>query len=310
MLPDTVARRFCRVLLRAGRADKAGRAYDGVMARSGPTSIALPEFSGSTRRLVIWNLAAFFAVLVLGALVPTVAQMLLQHTALDPARVVHGEVWQLVTYSFLNLGLLNTLFGMLMLWWTGAMLEGRFGGRWLMELYFASVVGGALLATLLWLPGLLHSPVFSAGAGLYPGVFGLLVAVAIYFGEMEILFFFVIRMKAKYMVAIYILIDLARLLGASDRFGALLRLSAALCGFLFLTFVPRKGLAFGLTEQFYGLRNEYYRNKRRKAARKFEVYMKTQNREVHFDKDGHYVDPDSGRGTDAGRDPTDKRWMN
>ena len=32
--------------------------------------------------------------------------------------------------------------------------------------------------------------------------------------------------------------------------------------------------------------------------------MRKQNREVHFDKDGRYIDPDERR------DPNDKRWMN
>jgi hypothetical protein len=32
--------------------------------------------------------------------------------------------------------------------------------------------------------------------------------------------------------------------------------------------------------------------------------MSKQGRDVHFDKDGKYVDPDEQR------DPTDKRWMN
>jgi len=77
-----------------------------------------------------------------------------------------------------------------------------------------------------------------------------------------------------------------------------------LCGYLFVRFAPRRGLAFGVTERYFGLRNGYYRWKRRRAARKFEVYMKGQNREVHFDKDGRYVDPDDRR------NPKDKSWMN
>ena len=83
-----------------------------------------------------------------------------------------------------------------------------------------------------------------------------------------------------------------------------------MCGtgrsYLFVKFVPRRGLSYAATERYYNLRNEYYRNKRRRAARKFEVYMKAQNREVHFDADGRYVDPDK----DPARHPNDKRWMN
>ncbi len=275
------------------------------MARSGPTSISLPEFSGATRRLVVWNLAVFFAMLLLGVVSPALARVVFEHTALQPGRVIHGEVWQLVTYGFLDDGLIGTAFAMLTLWWSGAMLEARFGARWMLELYVTSLVGGAVLATLLWLPGLLHNALPALGMGPYPALFGLLIAIGMYFGDLEILFFFVLRIKAKYLVAIYLLVDLARLLGSADRFGALLRLAAALCGFLFLRFAPRQGIASGITERFYGMRNAYYRNKRRRAARKFEVYMKKQNREVHFDKDGRYVDPDG-----APRDPSDKRWMN
>ena len=101
------------------------------------------------------------------------------------------------------------------------------------------------------------------------------------------------------------LVAIAVLLKQADSFGALLQLSGALSGYLFVKFAPRRGIAFGFSERFFGMRNSYYRWKRRRAARKFEVYMRKQNREVHFDKEGRYVDPDELR-----RDPKDKRWMN
>jgi len=125
------------------------------------------------------------------------------------------------------------------------------------------------------------------------------------FGDQEFLLWFVLRIKAKYMVAIYILIEVAILLKEADRFGALVQLSGALAGFLFVRFAPRKGIAFGFTERLYGVRNAYYRYKRRRAARKFEVYMRKQNREVHFDEDGRYVPPE-----ELHRNSNDKRWMN
>jgi hypothetical protein len=107
------------------------------------------------------------------------------------------------------------------------------------------------------------------------------------------------------MVAIYILIAVALLLKQADTFNALVQLSGALCGFLYIKFAPRRGFARGMSESYFGLRNNYYRWKRRRAARKFEVYMRKQNREVHFDKDGRYVDPDELR-----KNSNDKRWMN
>jgi hypothetical protein len=113
-----------------------------------------------------------------------------------------------------------------------------------------------------------------------------------------------INIKAKYLVAIYILIDVAVLLKGGDTFSALLHLAAGFAGYLYVQFAPSRGLSFGFTERLYGVRNAWYRARRRRAARKFEVYMGKQGRKVHFDKEGRYIDPDSTK------DPNDKRWMN
>jgi len=50
---------------------------------------------------------------------------------------------------------------------------------------------------------------------------------------------------------------------------------------------------FVFSERWYGLRNGYYRWKRRRAARKFEVYMRSQGRTVRFDGQGRQIDKDS-----------------
>ena len=57
----------------------------------------------------------------------------------------------------------------------------------------------------------------------------------------------------------------------------------------------RGGLATVATERYFGMRNNYYRWKRRRAARKFEVYMRKQDRVVKFDDDGRYIAPDDER---------------
>ena len=50
------------------------------------------------------------------------------------------------------------------------------------------------------------------------------------------------------------------------------------------------------------MKNSYYRSKRRRAAKKFEVYMRKHDRDVHFDEHGNYIPPVtiSAKGT-AGR---------
>ena len=275
------------------------------MPRSGPISLSLPAFEGTTRRLIVANVSTFFAIILLRWLAPHLASFLLGHLPVEPLAVVHGQLWQLVTYSFIEQGILAILFGMLTLWFTGSLLEPSFGGRWLGELYFTSVIGGAIIASAISFAHVLGLRPDVAAAGAWAGIFGLLIAIAMIFGDQEFLLWFLVRIKAKYMVAIYILIVIALLLKQADTFNALIQLSGAFCGFLYVKFAPRRGLVFGFSERYFGIRNNYYRWKRRRAARKFEVYMRKQNREVHFDKDGRYVDPDELR-----KNPNDKKWMN
>jgi len=192
---------------------------------------------------------------------------------------------------------------MLTLWFCGSLLEGAYGGRWLKELYFTSAIGGAAVASALSFTHVLRLSPESATIGAWAGLFGVMVGLALRMGDVEFLLFFVVSIRAKYMVAIYILITIAVLLSDQGVFGALLQLSGALCGWLYVRHAPRKGLGFGFTEQYYAMRNSYYRAKRRRAARKFEVYMGKQGRKVNFDKEGRYVDPDEKK------DPNDKRWM-
>jgi hypothetical protein len=112
-------------------------------------------------------------------------------------------------------------------------------------------------------------------------------------------------MKAKYLVAIFVLFYLAVALFSHDPFSAVAALCVALCGFLFLRFAPRRGLQYATSEGWFGIRNAYYRAKRRRAAKKFTVYMRKQGKDVNLDSSGRYIGLDDER-----KDPNDKRWMN
>jgi membrane associated rhomboid family serine protease len=275
------------------------------MPSNGPTTLTLPPFAGTVRRLVFLNIGVFFAVEILLWLAPGAGGWAVSNLVLEPYAVVHGEVWQLITYCFLHLGLLDILFAMLTLWFFGSLLQGAYGSRWLAELYFTSAIGGALLAIALSFTRVLHLSPESFAGGAWAALFGVMIAVAVRMGDQEFLLWFLVRIRAKYMVALYILVDLAILLRNEDAFAALLNLSGALCGYLYTLYAPRRGMGYGFSEQLYGMRNAYYRAKRRRAAKKFEVYMGKQGREVRFDKEGRYVDPDEER-----KDPKDRRWMN
>jgi membrane associated rhomboid family serine protease len=275
------------------------------MARSSTISMSFPPFAGVVRRLVLANVAVYFGVAVLSWLTPGLAGALVDILQLQPSAVARGEVWQLGTYCFLHLGLMEILFAMLTLWFCGSLLEGAYGGRWLKELYFTSAIGGAAVASAISFTHVLRLSPESVANGAWAGLFGVMVGLAMRMGDTEFLLFpLPFSIRAKYLVTIYILIAVAVLLKDANEFGALLQLSGALAGWLYVRHAPRRGIAFGFGEWYFGLRNAYYRAKRRRAARKFEVYMGKQGREVNFDKEGRYVDPDEKK------DPNDKRWMN
>ena len=275
------------------------------MARGNTISMSFPPFAGVVRKLVLTNVAVYFGVAVLGWLAPGLAGALVDILQLQPSAVARGEIWQLGTYCFIHLGLWEILFAMLTLWFCGSLLEGAYGGRWLKELYFTSVIGGAAVASAISFTHVLRLSPESYAMGAWAGIFGVMIAIALRMGDTEFLLFpLPFSIRAKYLVTIYILIAVAILLKDANEFGALLQLSGALAGWLYVRYAPRRGLAFGFGEQYFGLRNAYYRAKRRRAARKFEVYMGKQGRKVSFDKEGRYVDPEEKK------DPNDKRWMN
>jgi membrane associated rhomboid family serine protease len=261
--------------------------------------LAFPDFRGFTRQLILWNLGAYFALLLLGVTSGSTAVAVVSWTALDPPAVLHGCLWQLITYSFVHQGILNTAFELLSLWFLGSFLESIHGSRWLAEIYFASVLGAGLAALALY-AATPSSAVLLMGC--WGGIFGLLIAFGVLYGEQQFMMFpLPMMIRAKYLVWVYVLIALAMLF-SSERAFAFSQLGGALFGYLYIKFAPRRGFAKASSERYFGFRNNYYRWKRRRAARKFEVYMRKQNREVSFDKEGHYIDPD--------KDPNDRRWMN
>jgi membrane associated rhomboid family serine protease len=179
---------------------------------------------------------------------------------------------------------------MLSLWFIGSFLESSRGPRWVAELYFASVLGTALTALLLSLTRLAWFPAHLTLTGSSGGIFGIFIGFAVLFGEMEIyLFPLPIRIRAKYLAVIYVLI--ACFMSLRGDVANIANLGGALTGWLYARSAPARGIAFRTSEWYFGLRNAWYRRKRR-AARKFEVYMGKQGRSVHFDEEGKYIDPD------------------
>ena len=116
------------------------------MPRFGSTPFSFPEFRGATRRLVLWNLAAYFALALAQMVVPATAVQLALSFAFVPGAFLHGALWQPLTYSLVHPVLLNTLFELLSLWFLAGFLESTRSASWVTGLYAISVLGTAAAA--------------------------------------------------------------------------------------------------------------------------------------------------------------------
>ena len=112
--------------------------------------------------------------------------------------------WQMGTYSFIHGSFNHLFFNMLGLWMFGAELEQIWGRKRFMVFYGSSVLAAAL--TQLIVNAVIGSAAPTVGAS--GGLFGLLLAFAMMFPNRIILLFFVIPMKAKYLVLLYGLLEL------------------------------------------------------------------------------------------------------
>jgi len=259
-------------------------------------TLSFPPFTRWVKRLMIICAASYLIQrVVLGLISRDLERAVNLYLGLVPTLVLHyGFVWQLVTYSFLHANLSHILVNMLTLWMFGAQEEQDWGSRKFLEFYFFCVVGAALISIAISytpLPGASPNiPIIGASGGIY----GLLIAFGMLYGDREIFLFpFPFSIKAKYLVGIIIFVVVVATFQPSQSGVAnSAHLGGLLFGFLYIKFVPARGLLFGVSERYFTMRNDYYRWKRRRAAKKFEVYMRQHDRKVEFDEHGNYIPPE------------------
>lgn len=156
----------------------------------------MPPLPPVTQALLLANVAIFFLGVLLGP-------GLLAPFWLWPV----GESfwpWQMGTYSFIHGSFNHLFFNMLGLWMFGAELEQLWGRKRYIVFYGSSVLAAAL--TQLIVNAVIGSPAPTVGAS--GGLFGLLLAFAMIFPNRIILLFFVIPMKAKWLVILYGILEL------------------------------------------------------------------------------------------------------
>jgi membrane associated rhomboid family serine protease len=274
------------------------------MRSSGPTLLALPAFRGITRKIILLAIISFLFFFITGLVAPTLSSTVAGLLVLQPALAVK-MLWQFVTWPFVPDGILGLLFALLSLWYFGAALEDERGTRWFTELFFFSSIGGAVLATIISLTLGRVLPILSPGIsnGLWPVVLALLLVYARLHANESMTFNFIFRARAKYIAAGFLLFYLVIDFYTGRRFDALNTICNCIVAWIFVQMAPRRALRHSVSEGWFGLRNSYYRAKRRRAAKKFQVYMRKQGKDVSIDSSGRYIGLDED-------DPDDRRRMN
>jgi membrane associated rhomboid family serine protease len=109
----------------------------------------------------------------------------------EGGRILQGEVWRLLTPTFLHdeRGLLNILFNMLILYWIGTQLEERYGSREFLAFYLAAGVLSHLAFFTVQLAGAAGQAIV---LGSNPAVNAAFVVYAFLYPRNKVLLFFVL----------------------------------------------------------------------------------------------------------------------
>jgi membrane associated rhomboid family serine protease len=278
------------------------------VSRGRTISFSFPPFAGWVKRIILTCTGIYLGQLILDRLFNVAFRRTEGWFALVPVDVLHGEIWQLVTYSLAHHNFSHVFFNMLTLWFIGAYLERDWGPRRFIECYTFCVVGAALVTIAVSYTHFLGMDPGTGTVGASGGIFGLLMAFGILYADQEMFLFpLPFSIKAKYLVGIWVVVAIIAIFEPSGGVAVFAHLGGLLFGFLWVKFLPSRGLGYMASERYFGIRNSYYRWKRRRAARKFEVYMKDHDRKVTFDEHGNYVPPDENDKTNGG---SKSGWVN
>ncbi len=161
------------------------------------------------------------------------------HFMMWPRGVLENyHVHTLLTAAFSHIEIMHLLFNMLFLWFLGTDVEQIYGYRNFIVLYvfagvFASAADVALDVARLGEEVALAPPALGASGA----IMGIAVVAAIFDPDRIINIYGIIPIKLKWLVAIYVLVDLvAALDNRKDHIGHVAHLAGALAGFLFWKF--------------------------------------------------------------------------
>ena len=169
------------------------------MAYSDGFSFGGFQLTPVVKRLIIANTGVF---LVTALLLPDA--WVNEWLAFRPDHVL-TRPWGALTYMFVHGDLMHLVMNMLVLFFFGPPLEGRWGSREFLRYYLICGLGGLLLSFLLAPSGLI---------GASAAVYGVMLAFAMAWPDAPIYVWGIFPIKAKYLVGFFFLISLTSAFGS------------------------------------------------------------------------------------------------
>jgi membrane associated rhomboid family serine protease len=248
----------------------------------GNISMGFPPFRGAVRAVVLASAAIYVVTLLALSFAPSLGQAIVAWGSLSPEGIRRGLAWQFATYSFVHVDPLGFALVMLTIYFIGGAVEERIGSRRFLELYLLSAIGAGIIGFLVSLSGgLAQGAAFTAGAAANAL---LMVFYLLYRNAPILLFPLPIPIPVKYIVIFTAAIEGAYLLLSHFSLFYFVLLFGLGTGYLWHRMASRRGVSGFVRGGWLDLQSAYYRWKRRRAAKQFEVYMRKHG-------GGTYVDP-------------------
>jgi membrane associated rhomboid family serine protease len=270
------------------------------MARNISTQMGFPRFKGAVRNLILVNTAVFIILLILQSLRSSILADILSYGVLSHEGISHGYIWQFVTYGFLHFDPFNFLLSMLGLYFIGTAVEDQIGARRFLELFLISLAGAGVIGIILgWTGQIAQGPALGSG----PAANAVLLVFYFLYREARVMPMFIpVPIPVKYIVIFTAAVEAAYLLLSHFSLLMMVQLLGMGMGWVWYRTLWRHSLISILEERFVLLRNGYYRWKRRRAARKFQVYMSKHEHDPkqYFDEYGNFKPPDEKDKKDKG----------
>ncbi len=256
--------------------------------------MGFPPLRGAVRQIIIASGAIYVVILLLMAFAQPAGQTVLAVGILDPTHIRQGWLWQFVTYAFMYVDPLDFVLSLLGVYFLGWAVEDRVGSGRFYGLFFGSIILSGLAGFALSL-----TRVVAQGEALGCGAAANAILMVFFLfnrGAPIMLFPIPIQIPVKWIVIFIAGIETAYLLLNHFALLYFIQLLGLGAGYVWYLAFFARATSVRVPKRADGMRNAYYRWKRRRAARKFEVYMRKHNRTVSFDEHGNYLPPEEEPG--------------